>query len=190
MIETAVEKFYAQVQLPAEQAATLAANLREHLSGQHEELARDREHAQRRLATLEAEREKLLQAHPADAVPLDLLRREQHRIAAEIEQAEQTLSISVDRIEATERGITLALDLAVQCQRLYLTSPPHLRRMLNQRSSTRCTSSPMERSREHGSVHHLTGSLVTASSLAMRPARRTPTLARRAGVLVPDFWWR
>jgi hypothetical protein len=47
---------------------------------------------QRRLARAEFEREKLLQAYFADALPLDQFKREQTRIAAEIDGAQAELA--------------------------------------------------------------------------------------------------
>jgi hypothetical protein len=46
-------------------------------------------HAQRRIARLDAERLKLVQMAYADAIPLDLLKSEQQRIAVELDQAKQ-----------------------------------------------------------------------------------------------------
>src|SRR6266496_2698542 len=53
---------------------------------------REAERQRRRLAHLEDERHKLLRAHLADAVPLDLLKAEQDRISREIGQAETLLA--------------------------------------------------------------------------------------------------
>jgi site-specific DNA recombinase len=56
--------------------------VRFHLAG--ESIKCERTTQQRRKRTLEAERKKLLDAHLADAVPLDLLETEQERIAADL----------------------------------------------------------------------------------------------------------
>jgi hypothetical protein len=47
---------------------------------------------QRRLARADFEREELLQAYFADALPLDQFKREQTRIAAEIDGAQAELA--------------------------------------------------------------------------------------------------
>jgi len=54
----------------------------------------------------EFEREKLLQAYFADALPLDQFKREQTRIATEIDgaQAELAKAEAVDSIQTTSRS--------------------------------------------------------------------------------------
>jgi site-specific DNA recombinase len=53
---------------------------------------RERGQQERRLRKLTGERKKLLDAHYADAIPLDLLKSEQDRIATEAANAEGRLS--------------------------------------------------------------------------------------------------
>ncbi len=85
-----------------------------------------------RLARLDSEREKLLQAHYAEAVPLDLLKREQARIGREMATAQEALSRLNTELGAVERGLDQALALVADCHQLYLSAPPHVRRQLNQ----------------------------------------------------------
>lgn len=85
-----------------------------------------------RLAQLDSEREKLLKAHYAEAVPLDLLKREQARIAKEMAAAHSTLGRLNTELGAVERGLDQALALVADCHQLYLAAPPHIRRQLNQ----------------------------------------------------------
>jgi hypothetical protein len=48
--------------------------------------------ARRRLARLDAERVKLVQMAYADAIPMDLLKAEQHRISRERDEAEREVA--------------------------------------------------------------------------------------------------
>jgi hypothetical protein len=85
-----------------------------------------------RLARLDAEREKLLQAHYAEAVPLDLLKREQARIAKEMAATQAALGRLNTELGAVEEGLDQALALVADCHQLYLAAPAHIRRQLNQ----------------------------------------------------------
>jgi site-specific DNA recombinase len=52
---------------------------------------RERRIQERRLVGIEADRKKLLDAHYADAIPLDLLRSEQERLTRELDTVERRL---------------------------------------------------------------------------------------------------
>ena len=84
------------------------------------------------LARLDGEREKLLQAHYAGAVPLDLLKREQKRIAGEMAAADRGLARLNAELGAVEQGLNQALELVANCHELYLSAPNHVKRQLNQ----------------------------------------------------------
>jgi site-specific DNA recombinase len=90
--EQAIAAHYATVQLPEAELA----QLRDYLGNELAKLRKDAEHERttrhRRLGQLEGERKKLLDAHYADAIPLDLLKSEQDRLTAEIANAEGHLA--------------------------------------------------------------------------------------------------
>ena len=104
-----------------------------------EALARMREQAEaeatrqrQRLAKLGEEREKLLHAYYAGAVPVDLLRSEQDRLSTETSQAERHLEVAETSLTDVEDTLGKALDLLADCQHAYLSAPGHLRRQWNQ----------------------------------------------------------
>ena len=86
----------------------------------------------RRTSRLEAERTKLLHAHYAGAVPLDLLKKEQARIGREILDATAAIDRSEVDHEQIKDGLDRALNLLTDCERLYPKAPPPLKRVLNQ----------------------------------------------------------
>lgn len=81
---------------------------------------------------LERTRAKLLEAHYADAIPLDLLRTEQDRISSALDQIANKLHR--DEISDTDAEYLLANALSLlQIAGLgYLAAPEHVRRQLNQ----------------------------------------------------------
>lgn len=77
------------------------------------------------------ERARLLQAHYANAVPLDLLKTEQDRISRQLTEIESRLTTAYLEFDRIEEWLDKALDYAVNCGRAYLTAGPQERRLLN-----------------------------------------------------------
>ncbi len=81
---------------------------------------------------LEAERVKLLQAHYADAIPLELLKTEQDRIGEEL----RTINAHIDAQNADYQQARAHLDdhlaLLLDCHALYLGADDQTRRLFNQ----------------------------------------------------------
>lgn len=94
--------------------------------------SREVERQTRRLQRLKAERKKLLQAHYADAITVELLKEEQSRITSEEEAAQRILDACALRFEDIERNLEDALTLVADCQKAYLNAPDEVRRSFNQ----------------------------------------------------------
>lgn len=104
-----------------------------------EEFATSREVNERIRQTLDLERQKLereqarlLQAHYADAIPLDLLKREQDRIGTSLLHITKQAASLTESEEVIERILTLALDLVSDCARAYKLAEDQVKRMFNQ----------------------------------------------------------
>ena len=132
LIETAVERAYGEVRLPRRQAEQMRAKLKHALAGMREQAEAEATRQRQRLAKLTEEREKLLHAYYAGAVPVDLLRAEQDRLAAEAAQAERHIEAAETSFADVEDTLGKALDLLANCQSAYLAAPGHLRRQWNQ----------------------------------------------------------
>ena len=98
---------------------------REHVEAEQGDLKREQE-------KLERERQKLLEAHYAGAVPVDLLGREQERISRALNKIATQLAATSLEFEAVERNLQLALDLTVDCGAAYCDAPDDIKRMFNQ----------------------------------------------------------
>jgi site-specific DNA recombinase len=73
-----------------------------------------------------------LEAHYAGAVPLELLKTEQSRIARQLGAIDERLSALAVEFDKIEGALRMALDYAVKCHRGYLRAQPQERRMYNQ----------------------------------------------------------
>ncbi|GAB3214188.1 hypothetical protein GCM10027294_52460 [Marinactinospora endophytica] len=80
---------------------------------------------------LEAERLKLVQAHYADAIPLDLLKSEQERIHTSLDQITRRLDTMTATYTSARDGLDEILDLLTDLGDLYNRCEPAERRMLN-----------------------------------------------------------
>ena len=82
---------------------------------------------------LKAQQAKLLEAHYADAIPLDLLKTEQARLTRELDHITRELAtLTADR-ERVEQHLGEALALLEHCHHLYThpDTPPSLKKLLN-----------------------------------------------------------
>ena len=85
-----------------------------------------------RRTSLEDERRRLLQAHYAGAVPLELLKEEQERLGRELAGIQRQLDAYQADAKLVRAHVEQALDLLEDCYRLYMAAPDHLRKQLNQ----------------------------------------------------------
>ena len=131
-VEARVEELWRSVVLPPDVRTALRRAVLELAERTQAEQLEEAERLTARLSQLDSEREKLLRAHYADAIPLDLLKSEQARIARETQAAQAALGRLNGELGAVEKGLDTALALVADCHRLYVAAPPHIRRQLNQ----------------------------------------------------------
>jgi site-specific DNA recombinase len=131
-IETAVERFYETIQLEPQRVAEIRAAIERQFEADQQRAQRDAERQRRRIARLQDERLKLLQAHYADAIPLDLLKVEQARIAQEVHDAERAVTASETRSQDLLETLREALALAGSCRDAYRRADARIRRLFNQ----------------------------------------------------------
>lgn len=131
LIENEVERHYATVRLAPEHREAIEGFMREHINERRRFVEADVVRQQARRQELLTERDKLLQAHYADAIPIELLRSEQDRISKELVQVELRLASYEVQSETIQANLVMALELADDCQRAYKEGSPVVRRLLN-----------------------------------------------------------
>lgn len=137
IIEERIEEHYQSQQLDTAHRDQIEAILRDELSS----LRRSAE-AQNRQLTIQRERLtneriRLLQAHYAGAVPLELLKNEQERITRQLTDIETRLTAANLEFDKIETCLQKALDYATNCGKAYLHAGPQERRLMNQAFFTR-----------------------------------------------------
>ena len=86
----------------------------------------------KRVLDLEAERRKLLKAHLAGAVPLELMQEEQTRIALELANAGALLVNAEVHWDELERNLECALEITTRLGEAYRLATSQVRRYMNQ----------------------------------------------------------
>jgi site-specific DNA recombinase len=129
--EAAIASYYASVQLVEGEVVQLRAFLAEELSKLRADADRERTAQARRLRKLEGERKKLLEAHYADAVPLDLLKSEQDRLTREVANAEGRLAEIVGDFQKAEANLQRAVNRVGDCAAAYGAAADRMRRQFN-----------------------------------------------------------
>ncbi len=131
-IERKIEQAYATKSLTAEQAAatgTILHDVFNHLEGSTKD---ERTALTEQQAKLEAERLKLVQAHYADAIPVDLLKTEQDRIHNALTAIQTRLDSLHTRYADARVGLDEMLGFLTDLHDLYMKCEPTERRFLNQ----------------------------------------------------------
>jgi len=131
-IEEAVADYYATIVLDEDAVVAIRKTLLKVAKRRNASILRLAKRDRKRILDLEAERRKLLQAHLAGAVPMDLLREEQERIKTELANAGASLANTEIHWEVLETNLTKALELATRLDNAYLEADPTVRRYFNQ----------------------------------------------------------
>jgi site-specific DNA recombinase len=131
LVEDAVSVHYTTVRLDESELVALRAFLEEELSNLRLDAEHERAAHERRKRKLGDERQALLDAHLAEAVPLDLLKSKQDHIAAELSAVEARLTEIAADFQKAETNMHQALDFAGDCAAAYHAAPATVRRQFN-----------------------------------------------------------
>jgi site-specific DNA recombinase len=132
LVEEMIEDHWQGVIVPEEQLAKVRHLVMAYLDRILPRRDREVADAERAVITLERQRDQLLQAHYAGAVPLDQLKSEQDRIAVELGAARDVLNTKRLRRDQLDAAIERALELLANAGHHYQRAPGAIRRQLNQ----------------------------------------------------------
>ncbi len=131
-VEKKIEEHYRRIQLDPTLRAGIEELVRDEFRIAQSRMAGIRADLKREKEKFERQREKLMEAHYAGAIPVDLLGRKQERISRSLREIETRMSATVTEFETIEGNLGLALDLAGDCGAAYEQAPDHIKRMFNQ----------------------------------------------------------
>ena len=132
-IEDAVPRdAYRDLRLTDEEIVRVRERFEAYVARRDQTNAKEIKRQRRRIAKLTAQRKKLLDAHYAGAIPLDLLREEQERISRDLAAAEQRLAETEFQAAAVRETLEQTFELALDCPTTYTKAPSPVRRQWNQ----------------------------------------------------------
>lgn len=131
-IEAGVERFYSVFRLHPNQVAELRVAIHFELQASQAQAKDEAQRAARRLQHAEDQQRKLLEAHYAGAVPLDLLKTEMHRLTREQANATTQLHSAETALTELQNQLDRVLHVAEHCEQHYAQAPPAIRRQINQ----------------------------------------------------------
>ena len=131
-VEARVAELYQQIRLSSDDRRDIERYLRAEFAHIQANRQQDIQRLTTRQQQLEDQRHKLLKAHYAGAIPLDLLKKEQDQLTSSILAIQRELDGYTADAALVEQHLTQALDLLEDCQRLYLAAPDRLKKLLNQ----------------------------------------------------------
>lgn len=131
-VEEGVESFYGTFRLGATDVARLRTAVRRELRAERSRAETEAKRASKALARVKDQQSKLLDAHYAGAVPLDLLKIEMDRLTRERVNAEAQLRLTDATLSDYDLQLERLLKVAGDCEAHYLGAPPSIRRQMNQ----------------------------------------------------------
>ncbi|MHB1341018.1 MAG: recombinase family protein [Coriobacteriia bacterium] len=131
-VERRIEEHYEHIALDPEFRKRVEEMLVEGLKSARTGAEDEHRDLQRERDKLERQRDKLMQAHYEGAIPVELLKREQDRIASGLLEITGKLEASDLHFDTVEANLKAALDLTENCGLAYKTAPDHIRRLFNQ----------------------------------------------------------
>lgn len=131
-IEDEVERLYERIQLPVSWVEQLREDLQAEVTERERATAGEREFLTRRLARVESQRRKLLDAYYAGALDVPLLKEEQERLRREADGVRDQLSSADAGLKEWAEILELAADLASRCGEAYRGASERTRKLFNQ----------------------------------------------------------
>ncbi len=132
MIEELIEDEHKSIALSPELRDNIEELVLEDFDALHARSQTEQRELEKQRVKLTAQRQKLLDAHYAGAIPLDLLKTEQDRIASQLTRIQQSLEEANANYEQARATLAETLDLTRDCYTAYLNANESTRRLFNQ----------------------------------------------------------
>nr|NIM47524.1 recombinase family protein [Candidatus Aenigmarchaeota archaeon] len=131
-LERSIELLYKNIQLPKELAEKTIEKIKKEITERESSSIKDKERFKRNLTKLNNQRYKLMEAYYNEAIPVEVLKKEQQRITDEIAKTEEKINITQENLKEFEKVLKLAIKLASNCYLAYQKASPQTKRLFNQ----------------------------------------------------------
>lgn len=130
--ELSCERIYDNYQLPSEIRNLLESRIQEIIAEEKKKYNVELDGLKGEKAKLENKRKKLLEAHYNDAIPLDLLKSEQQKIAKELANIEHEIKMHNTTFDQITQNLKMALDIVEDCAGAYRNASDTIKKLMNQ----------------------------------------------------------
>ena len=131
-VERQVEQIYDRYSFPPAVRVFMENFLADRIKAEQEKYATELDGLRREKDKLERKRKKLLEAHYNDAIPLDLMKSEQQKIAKQLAAVESQIKAHEHTSAIMLNCLSDAMDLIEDCGKTYRLASDHIKRMMNQ----------------------------------------------------------
>ena len=131
-VERQVELLYGDISFTPEFRAELEGWLQTEVQKTADEFTAKRQELEREKDKHERKQRKLLEAHYADAIPLNLFKEEQEKLADAIAAIDRQLELHDGRFSEVKSNSSKALEIMEDCGEAYRTAPEPIKRAYNQ----------------------------------------------------------
>ncbi len=132
LVEELIEDEYRTIALSQDLRDSIEALILEDFDALQAAAATERASLERQRVDLTAKRQKLLDAHYAGAIPIDLLKSEQDKLSSQLASVQHQLTSADDQFETARTSLADTLDLTRDCYAAYLEANETTRRLFNQ----------------------------------------------------------
>ena len=131
-VEREIEKLYDRIQIPVEVKAQIKERLQSVISSEKQKYDKEIEGLQGRKNELEHKRNKLMEAHYMDAIPLDFMKSEQQKITKELAAVEHEIKQHGLTFDEISENLSYALEMLNDCGAAYRSASDKIKRLMNQ----------------------------------------------------------
>ena len=131
-VEKQIEQHYTSIYLSESQKESLKAILYRELDERRKEELSSQGNIRLEKDKIARKQKKLLEAHYADAISLDMFKEEQVVLQRAMVDIETKLSVLEQNYELVKDNLDSVLEIAANTGKLYASAPEHIKRILNQ----------------------------------------------------------
>ena len=131
-VEREIEKLYERISISTELKNYLETWLNQYIKEKIDEFEAERSSLEREREKLERKGLKLLEAHYADAISLNLFKSEQDSINKALQNIDDLIKAHDNKYDLVSDNLKRALDLIEDCGKAYKNAPESIKRSFNQ----------------------------------------------------------
>lgn len=131
-VEFQVEQIYDKYSIKPNDRLLLEGKIQEFINKENEKFKAELDALRREKEKLVRRQEKLLEAHFNDAIPLDLMKREQRSISKQLAVIEHEMNVRSTTFDEILKNLSLAFDLIEDCGSTYRKANDTIKKLMNQ----------------------------------------------------------